>query len=90
VVGGGTGGPGAQDTFTIGDTSTEIGAMIQRLGSVGLGVEWGVPAFVMGVPGLLLILIVLAQSLGGSAWLPVVRRRIGSFGIRGPRLPHRT
>ena len=59
--------------------------MIQRLATLGIGIEWGVPAFVMGVPGLLLILVVLAQTLGGSAWLPLVRRRIGAFGIRAPR-----
>ena len=59
--------------------------MIQRLATLGIGIEWGVPAFVMGVPGLLLILVVFAQTLGGSAWLPLVRRRIGAFGIRGPR-----
>jgi hypothetical protein len=91
VAGGSSGGQVEQDTFAVGDSGpTEIGAMIQRLGALGVGVEWGVPALVMGVPGLLIILIVLAQSLGGAAWLPVVRRRIGGFGISGPRLPHRT
>ncbi len=59
--------------------------MIQRLATLGMGIEWGVPAFVMGVPGLLLILVVLAQTLGGSAWLPIVRRRIGAFGVGGRR-----
>jgi hypothetical protein len=56
--------------------------MIQRLGSLGLGIEWGVPAFIVGVPGLLIILVIVLQSLGGSAWLPLVRRKIGTFGIR--------
>lgn len=59
--------------------------MIQRLGTLGLGVEWGVPAFVVGVPGLLILLVILLQSLGGAAWLPLVRRRIGGFGVRRPR-----
>jgi hypothetical protein len=83
VVGGG---PGAKDTFALGGTeSTQIGAMIQRLDALGLGIEWGIPAVITGVPGLLIVLIVLAQSLGGSAWLPLVRRRIGGFEIRGSR-----
>ena len=63
--------------------------MIQRLAALGVGIEWGVPAFVMGVPGLLLILVVLAQTLGGSAWLPLVRRRIGAFGVRDRRRSNR-
>jgi hypothetical protein len=64
--------------------------MIQRLGALGLGIEWGVPAFVTGVPGLAILLIVLLQSFGGSAWLPLVRRRIGSFGVKRPTRPRRT
>jgi hypothetical protein len=81
----GAGGYAVKDTFTLAGTEqTEISAMIQRLALLGVGIEWGVPAFVMGVPGLLLILVVLAQIVGGSAWLPIVKRRIGSFGIRGP------
>ena len=36
-------------------------------------------------PGLLLVLAVLAQAVGGVLWLPVIRRRIGSFGVGGRR-----
>jgi hypothetical protein len=85
------GGSGAKDTFALGGTEpTQIGAMIQRIDALGLGIEWGIPAVITGVPGLLILLIVLAQSLGGSAWLPLVRRRIGSFEIRATRPTDRT
>lgn len=90
-TGGGPGNAGI-DTFTlgaIGDTgdsgSNQIGAAIDHMGSLGMAAEWGVPAIVMSVPGLLIVLIVVAQGLGGAAWLPLVRRRIGGFGLRGPR-----
>jgi hypothetical protein len=49
-----------------------------------MGVEWGVPGVILGVPGLLLIVVILAQSLGGFAWLPVVRRKFGGFGFSRP------
>jgi hypothetical protein len=43
-----------------------------------------VPGLVLSVPGILLVLAVIAvQALGAAAWLPVVRRRIGSFEVRG-------
>ena len=45
------------------------------------GLDWAIPALAMTVPGLLLILAVLAQLTAGALWLPVVRRRLGSFGI---------
>ena len=35
------------------------------------------PGVALVVPGLLLILAVLAQSLGALAWLPFVRRSLG-------------
>ena len=42
------------------------------------GFEWAVPALVLTVPGILLVIAVLAQALIGLAWLPVVRRWLGS------------
>jgi hypothetical protein len=30
-------------------------------------------------------MLMLAQALGALAWLPVVRRRVGSFGMRPGR-----
>ena len=50
----------------------------------GQGFAWAVPGLVLSVPGILLVLAVIAvQALGAAAWLPVVRRRIGSFEVRG-------
>jgi hypothetical protein len=48
------------------------------------GIVWAVPSLVLTVPGLLLVLAVLAQIAAGGAWLPVVRRKVGSF-LQGPR-----
>jgi hypothetical protein len=52
-------------------------AAIDRLGSL----TWAVPSLVLAVPGLLLVLAVMAQAVGGALWLPVIRRRIGGFGL---------
>jgi hypothetical protein len=49
------------------------------------GIEWAVPAFALGVPGLLLILAVTAQGLVSLAWLPMIRRWLGGFGVRRRR-----
>ena len=56
-------------------------AAINSLGSL----TWAVPSLVLAVPGLLLVLAVLAQAVGGVPWLPVIRWRIGSFGVGGRR-----
>jgi type VI secretion system secreted protein VgrG len=40
-----------------------------------------VPGFIAVASGSLIILLMLAQALGALAWLPVVRRRVGTFGI---------
>ncbi len=77
MPGTGTGGNGSADRPTVTLTSgiaTPFGG----------GFAWAVPGLVLSVPGLLLVLVViLAQALGAVAWLPVVRRRIGAFGLRG-------
>jgi VCBS repeat-containing protein len=44
-----------------------------------------VPTLVLVVPGLLVMLAVLAQWLGALAWLPFVRRDLGDFGLVGRR-----
>jgi hypothetical protein len=51
-----------------------------------LGLTWIVPSLTLAVPGLLLVLVVVIQATVGFVWVPVVRRRIGSFGLRGPRV----
>ena len=45
------------------------------------GFDWAIPAVVLSVPGLLLILVLLAQVTVGLVWLPLVRRRLGEFGF---------
>jgi len=50
-------------------------------GAVGIIGPFVVPGFLAAASGFLLILLMLAQALGALAWLPVVRRRVGSFGI---------
>ena len=54
-------------------------------GAVGIIGPFVVPGFLAAASGFLLILLMLAQALGALAWLPVVRRRVGSFGIRPGR-----
>jgi hypothetical protein len=46
------------------------------------GFEWAVPALVLTVPGILLVIAVLAQALIGLAWLPITRRWLGGAGRR--------
>jgi len=50
-------------------------------GAIALIAPFVVPGFIAAASGLLLILLLLAQALGALAWLPIVRRRIGAFGI---------
>jgi hypothetical protein len=47
------------------------------------GFEWAVPALVLTVPGILIVIAVLAQALIGLAWLPITRRWLGG-GRRRP------
>jgi hypothetical protein len=47
----------------------------------GVAIEFLVPTFAVSVPGLLVILSILGQLVGASAWLPTVRRNLGSFGL---------
>jgi hypothetical protein len=44
------------------------------------GIDWAVPALTLTVPGLLLMLAVLAQLTAGAIWLPIARRWMGAFG----------
>ena len=49
--------------------------------SLGMG-TWAVPTATFGGLGLLVILTIVAQAGGGLIWLPLIRRRIGGFGLR--------
>lgn len=59
------------------------GFAIPDLQISGLGslTDWAVPALALAVPGLLVLLAILAQAVGGVLWLPVTRRWLGGFGI---------
>jgi hypothetical protein len=35
----------------------------------------------MSVPGLLLVVAIGAQVVGASAWIPIIRRSLGVFGV---------
>ena len=50
-------------------------------GGIGIIGPFVVPGFLAAASGLLIILLMLVQALGAVAWLPVARRRVGSFGI---------
>ena len=49
----------------------------------GRAFDWAIPGAVLSIPGMLLVLAIAAQAAGALAWLPLVRRRIGGFGLRG-------
>ena len=51
--------------------------------------DWAVPGLLLTGPGLLLLVLVAAQAMGALAWLPVVRRRMGAFGLMSRRRPPR-
>lgn len=65
-------------------TGPEIDVSFAAMESLG-NLSWAVPSLVLAVPGLLLVLAVLAQAVGGVLWLPVIRRKVGSFGVGGRR-----
>ena len=50
-------------------------------GVIGMIGPFVVPGFLAAASGSLLVLLMLAQAFGTLAWLPVVRRRVGSFGF---------
>ena len=45
------------------------------------GFAWQVPALALSVPGLIVVVAVFLQVLGGLAWLPLIRRRLGGSGV---------
>lgn len=62
------------------------GALVSALQELPGGLlAWSYPAVVLTVPGLLLIVAVLAQAAGALAWLPIVRRSLGGLGPRRGR-----
>jgi hypothetical protein len=80
--------PGSDDGS--GDAEVPVQGIDGAVASVLAELPGGVaafagPALVLSVPGLLVILAVGAQAFGALAWLPIARRKLGGFGIRGSR-----
>jgi hypothetical protein len=48
-------------------------------------VEWAVPTLLLSVPGLLIVLAVVAQAAVAALSLPLIRRWLGGFGLRRRR-----
>ena len=90
-AGGGSGGGSDADgpVFLIGGDGPEAIVPVVGAEFAGFeGIDWAVPALTLTVPGLLLMLAVLAQLTMGAIWLPVARRWLGAFGLgrrRGKR-----
>jgi hypothetical protein len=74
-------------TFTVrGDGTSGPRVSITGLDLAGFdGIDWAVPALTLTVPGLLLVLAVLAQLSASAVWLPFVRRWLGAFGLNRRR-----
>jgi hypothetical protein len=55
------------------------------LGPLSFSFEWLIPSLVVSGPGLLILIVIGAQLLAGAAWLPLVRRDVGDFGLGSRR-----
>ena len=61
---------------------------IDGIGTINIGgFDWVVPSLVLSVPGLLLILAVIAQTGAGLLTIPFVRRSLGGIGLGRRRSP---
>ena len=78
--GGSTGVPGAGDLIVTGGNVGPFDLSDLGFGTFG-SLDWAIPALALSVPGLLLILAVLAQLAASAVWLPVVRRRLAGTGV---------
>jgi hypothetical protein len=63
------------------DIAAGLNATVGFDGAIGIIGPFIVPGLLAAGSGLLLILLMLAQAVGTLVWLPVVRRRVGSFGF---------
>ena len=84
VAGGGAapGSAGGGRPLEIGGDGGDSIVSLLDAGFVGLDdFDWAVPALTLTVPGILLIIAVLAQVSAGALWLPLIRRWLGAFGI---------
>lgn len=60
-----------------GGVSNDLGIGLEAMGQLDGAFVWFVPGAAVGVPGLLVILFVVAQAIGALAWIPAVRRMGG-------------
>ena len=89
--GDGTPGPASGASMTVGrsrdgrDAALPVGelqdAALAAFGAIGFG-AFTVPGLVVGVPGLLVVLAVMFQLVGGSAFVPIARRWQRGIGLR--------
>jgi hypothetical protein len=82
--------PSPGDAFAIGSIGrggpNSPDVTFGSLGPLSFSFEWLIPSLVVSGPGLVLVLIVIgAQLLAGAAWLPLVRRDVGDFGLGSRR-----
>jgi hypothetical protein len=54
----------------VGGLNATVRTALIEMGLVG----WTIPAVALGIPGLLVVVVVALQLVGGMAWLPVARR----------------
>jgi hypothetical protein len=78
---------GRDGAFSVGASRIDGADLIVdgQLGGLDALVDFAVPSLVLTVPGLLVMLAVLAQGFVGALWLPVARRWLGGFGLRRQR-----
>jgi len=89
--GNGAVGPASSPTLTVGRTrdgrdaplpvAQLQDAALAAFGAIGFG-AFTVPGLVVGVPGLLVVLAVVFQLVGGSAFVPIARRWQRGLGLR--------
>jgi hypothetical protein len=89
--GDGTAGPAGTAALTVGrardgrDAALPVAelqdAALAAFGAIGFG-AFTVPGLVMGVPGVLVVLAVVFQLVGGSAFVPIARRWQRGIGLR--------
>jgi hypothetical protein len=83
----------ADDGEVIAGLDATVRSALLDIGLVG----WTVPALALSVPGILVVIVVALQLIGGVAWLPVARRTLSRTTTPGPaararrsRDPHRS
>jgi hypothetical protein len=64
--------PGHGVPEVIGGLDATVRSALLDVGLIG----WTVPALALSVPGILVVIVVALQLIGGAAWLPVARRML--------------